>query len=108
MNVDTGIWGKLTRVLIFLFFIALVLIVAQWYLPLIKQNERKRKEILRLDTQNQREDDTNRQLKSSIETLRNDPATLERMAREKLGYAKPGEIVVRFEPAITNRIPGRP
>jgi len=30
------------------------------------------------------------------------------MAREKLGYAKPGEIVVRFEPVITNRIPGRP
>jgi len=108
MNVDTGIWGKLTRVMIFLFLVAVALIVAQWYLPLIKQNERKRKEILRLDAQNLKEDETNKQLRASIDTLRNDPATLERLAREKLGYAKPGEIVVRFEPPVTNRLIARP
>ena len=32
--------------------------------------------------------------------------SLERLTREKLGYAKPDETVVRFEPAATNA-PGR-
>ncbi|HIE69770.1 MAG TPA: septum formation initiator family protein, partial [Planctomycetes bacterium] len=35
--------------------------------------------------------------KSAIEALRNDPQTVERFAREKLGLAKPGETVIRFE-----------
>jgi cell division protein FtsB len=34
--------------------------------------------------------------------LRNDPKTIERLTREKLGYARPDETVVRFEPATTN------
>ena len=47
MNVDLGIWSKLTRVVIFLLLLAAILAVAVWYLPLIKQNERMRKEIVR-------------------------------------------------------------
>lgn len=97
MNVDLGIWGKLTRVVIFLLLVAAVLGIAVWYLPLIRQNERMRREVLRLDTQIQKEEDTSRQLKSSIDTLRNDPKAVERLARERLGYAKPGETVIRFE-----------
>lgn len=97
MNVDLGIWSKLTRVVIFLLLVAVVLGIAIWYLPLIQQNERMRKEVLRLDTQIQKEDDTSKQLKSSIDSLHNDPKAVERLARERLGYAKPGETVVRFE-----------
>ncbi len=33
-----------------------------------------------------------------LELLRNDPATLERLAREELGMVKPGEVVVLMEP----------
>ena len=40
MKVDLSIWDKLTRVVIFLLFVAGILLVAIWYLPLIKQNER--------------------------------------------------------------------
>ena len=47
MKVDLGIWDKLTRLVIFLLFVAGVLGLAVWYLPLIKQNERMRREILR-------------------------------------------------------------
>jgi cell division protein FtsB len=97
MNVDLGIWSKLTRVVIFLLLLAVVLGIAIWYLPLIQQNERMRKEVLRLDTQIQKEDDTSKQLKGSIDSLHNDPKAVERLARERLGYAKPGETVVRFE-----------
>ena len=79
------------------------MLIAVWYLPLIRQNERMRKEVLRLDTQIQKEDEAARQLKTSIDALRNDPKAVERLAREKLGYAKAGETVIRFEDAGTNR-----
>ena len=102
MTVDLGSWGKLTRVVIFLLLLAVLLAIAVWYLPLIQQNERMRKEVLRLDTQVQKEEDTSKQLKSSIDGLRNDPKAVERLARERLGYAKPGETVIRFEGTVTN------
>ena len=102
MNVDLGIWDKLSRVVIFLLFVAGLLVVAVWYLPLIKQNERMRKEILRLDTQIQKEEDVSKQLKLSIDSLKRDPKAIERLARERLGYARPGETVVRFEAPATN------
>lgn len=104
MNVDRGIWDKLTRVVIFLLFLAGLLIVAVWYLPLVQHNERMRKEILRLDTQIQKEEETSRQLRASIDALRFDPKAVERLARERLGYAKPGETVIRFEAPATNII----
>ncbi len=97
MNVDLGIWNKLTRLVIFLFFVAGLLLVAVWYLPLIRQNERMRKEVLRLDSQIQREEETSRQLRASIDALQHDPKALERLARDTLGYAKPGETVIRFD-----------
>lgn len=103
MNVDLGIWSKLTRVVIFLLLAAGLLGVALWYFPLIKQNERMRKEVLRLDTQIQKEEEAGKQVKTSIDGLRNDPKAVDRLAREKLGYAKPGETVIRFEETVTNR-----
>lgn len=96
MNVDLGIWGKLTRIVVFLLCVALLLGVALWYLPLIKQNERMRKVVLQLDTQIAKADENNRQLKASIEALRYDPKAIERIARERLGYAKPGETMIHF------------
>ena len=105
MNVDIGIWSRLTKVVVGLVVLAVLLLIGMYYLPLIHQNERMRSEILRLDTQLQKEEEKSRQLKAQIEALRNDPQTIERLAREKLGYAKPDETVVRFEPSVTNNLP---
>ena len=107
MNVDTGIWGKLTRVVIFLVLVAMLVGVGVWYLPLIKQNERMRKEILRLDTLIHTEEESARQLRASVDALRHDPKAVERLARERLGYAKPGETVIRFTELRTNSVGGR-
>ena len=93
----------MTRVVIFLLFIAGLLMVAIWYLPLIKQNERMRKEILRLDTRYEKQRESNKQLRTAIDSLQYDPKAVERLARETLGYGKPGETVIRFEAPVTNR-----
>jgi cell division protein FtsB len=102
MNVDLGIWSKLTKVVVGLVVLAVLLLMGMCYLPLIQQNERMRREILRLDVQLQKEEAKSKELKAEIDALRNDPKTVERLMREKLGYAKPDETVVRFEPAATN------
>ncbi len=105
MKANLSIWDYLTRVVIFLLFIAGLLLVAIWYLPLIKQNERMRQEVQRLDTLIQKEEETSRQLRTSIEALRRDPKAVERLARKELSLAKSGEIVVRFEQPQTNHAP---
>jgi cell division protein FtsB len=102
MTVELSIWDKLTRLVVFLLFVAGLLGLAVWYLPLIKQNERMRREILRLDGQIQKGEETGKQLKSSIDALRYDPKAVERLARETWGYAKPGETVIRFGEPLTN------
>ena len=108
MNVDLGIWDKLTRAALFLFFIAFLLLIAMWYLPLIRLNERMRRQILDYDVQIQRAQQEGRQIKISEDAMR-DPKTIERLARERLGYAKTGETVIRFEayaiPTATNTQP---
>lgn len=96
-KVDLGIVSKLTKAVIVLIVAAIVVGVGIWYLPLINQNERMRQELHRLTTEVKREEDLARQTKSAMDALRNDPRTVERLAREKLGYAKPGETVIRFQ-----------
>ncbi|MDB6018947.1 MAG: Septum formation initiator [Pedosphaera sp.] len=102
MKVDIGIWGKLTRVVICLLLLAGFGIVVVLYLPLIHQNERMRMQILKLDTQIQQDQETERRLKAAIDALHRDPKTVERLAREKLSYAKVGETIIRFEDSGTN------
>ncbi len=102
MNVELNIWDQLPRVVIFLLFIAGLLAVAVWYMPLIHQNERLRKEILLKDAQIKKEEETARQLRISLDALQHDPKATERLARERLGYGKPGETIIRFESPATN------
>jgi cell division protein FtsB len=96
MNVNC-IWDKLTKLTVFCLFITGVVAVALWYLPLIQQNERMRRELMHKEAQVKAEDELNRSLQASLQAARSNPKTIERMAREGLGYAKPDEIVIRFE-----------
>jgi len=102
VNIDLGIWSKLTKLVVGLVVLAVVLLIGMCYLPLIQENARMRAANLKLESQLQSEQEKSRQLQAQINALRNDPKTVERLAREKLGYAKPDETVVRFELAPTN------
>src|SRR6516164_5880865 len=102
MKVDLGIWDKLTGAVVFLLLVAGFCLVVIWYLPLIRQNEHMRQEILKLDVQIQQAEENDRRLRASIDTFYRDPKTVERLARERLGYAKPGETIIRFDEPATN------
>jgi cell division protein FtsB len=102
VNVDHGIWSKLTKLVVGLIVLAVLLLIGMCYLPVIQENARMRAQILKLDQQLQAEQQKSQQLQAQINALRNDPKTVERLAREKLGYARPDEVVVRFDETTSN------
>ena len=96
-KVDIGIWSWLTQAVVVLIAIAALLLIGMAYLPQIQKNERMRRELERLDTEVRAQKQISDQLALELNALRNDPKTVARLAREKLGYALPDETVVRFE-----------
>jgi cell division protein FtsB len=99
-----NIWDKLAKAVVCLLFAAGLLMVGVWYLPLIRQNERMRKEMLRIESQIEKEEEKNKILKIAIDSSHSDPKTVERLARTHLGYGRPGEIIIRFEPPVSTNV----
>lgn len=109
MKSATGIWDVLTNAILVLLFVAVLVAVAVWYSPLIKQNQTMRAEIQRLKRAGAQEEERKRQLDSTISLLRTDRKSQERLIREYLGYAKSDEMVFRFvEPATPAPAPRAP
>lgn len=104
MNVDLGIWSKLTKFVVGLVVLAVLLLIGMCYLPVIRENERMRRQILIFQNQIEKEEARSKELQAQVDALMHDPKTVERLTREKLGYAKPDETVVRFESPATNAI----
>ena len=102
MKVDLGIWSRLTQAVVALVAIAVLLLIGMTYLPLIDKNEQFRRRIDRLDAELEKQKQQAKQLQAEFDALRSDPKTVERLAREKLGYAKTNETVIRFETPMTN------
>ena len=103
MTVHLSVWDKLSRVVILLLFLAGLTAVFFWYLPLIQQNQRYRKRIFELDTKILEQEKLGRQLRASIDAMQTDPRMIERLARERLGWARTNETVIRFEPTTPKR-----
>ena len=102
MKVNLGIWSWLTQAVVALVAIAVLLLIGMTYLPLIQQNEQMRRRIDSLDAELERQRQSAKQFQQEVDALRNDPKTVERLAREKLGYAKPDETIIHFDPPVTN------
>jgi len=97
-------WDRMTKAVLFLLLVALVLLLAQFYVPLFKQNQRLREKNIRLDAAIRKEEEAGRKMEKEIEALKTDPEAVERLAREQLGYGKPGETIFRFENPKTNSV----
>ncbi len=98
-RVDIGVFGWLNRIMLLCIVVAVITLIILKYLPLIRKNEAMNRElqVLREEVQGL-EIQANRN-QAWIESLRSDPRTNEREAREKLGLARPEEQVVTFQNA---------
>jgi len=88
----------MTHAIILLLVIAGAIGVGVWYYPLFERQQSLRAKVMEIDRELRKEEELTRRLRSSIEAASKDPRTIERMARERLGYARTGETVFRFEP----------
>jgi cell division protein FtsB len=90
-------WHRLSQLVIGLIVVACLLGFFFWYLPVFEQNKQIRRQILALEKQIRTEEQRRIEFEAAIRNFK-DPKTVERLARERLGYAKPGETVFYFEP----------
>ena len=56
------------------------------------------KEAAKIQQEIQRINDENRQLQGDVKQLKSDPQTIERIAREEMGLARPGEYIFKIPP----------
>ncbi len=104
MNLGQSIWDRLTRLVLILVVLAVILGLALWYQPVINANRGMRARKLELDQKIAAETQTAKKLEAALHAMQ-DPKTVERLARERLSYAKPGEDVILFEPPFPTNAP---
>jgi cell division protein FtsL len=86
--------NKLTKGVLIL--LALAVVIAM-FIPLFRQSQRLSEEKLHLDQQIKQLEAENKKLEAEAAALSRDPKAVERVAREKLGWAKPDERIYKFE-----------
>lgn len=64
---------------------------------------RSQKEAAAVQKEIQQLNEENQQLQNRVQSLKSDPATIERIAREEMGLARPGEYIFKIQPK-----PGEP
>jgi cell division protein FtsB len=106
VNVGQSIWDKLTRLVLALLVVAAVLAICLWYGPVVEENRRMRHEKLELERKLEEQIEISKKLETSLRAMQ-DPRTIERLARERLSYAKPGENVVHFDPPPATNAPAK-
>ncbi len=84
----------------YLFTVLFVIILSGTFfilIPLHTEYHRARQEKRELRQELLQQELRAHQLRQELRALRNDPATVERIAREKLGWSREGETIYHFE-----------
>ncbi len=97
MKTDTRLTDFVSRVAIFVIVLICIVGVFGWYFPLITDNQALRREIAGQEAEMMRLKKEISSNKRKVTSYENDARSAERLARENLGYSKPGETVFHFE-----------
>ena len=89
-------WRNVYRVFLIAAAALVVVIVVRFFRPKFQEERRLRDRLEEARQDVRRTAETLRELKLKQERLREDPRYVEKIAREDLGLAKPGETVFRF------------
>ncbi len=100
-----NIWAFIYRFACIALGVLLVAGLITLFYPKFRQHREMQREAQRLEDEIRFDREMVQHLKTKQEKLQNDPRFLERVAREELGLAKPGETVFKFieEPATNRR-----
>ena len=96
-----GDWfrGFLSRVLHVLVFLAIVILLICWFLPLLRDRQKQQRTLQTLKEQVEQERTLLSKRTRKLNLLQSDQSYLELLARDKLDMMKPGETIFRMEQA---------
>jgi cell division protein FtsB len=96
MHAGSRIADFVSRLVVFVLVLAGVVAVFIWYLPLIQKNQNLRREIALQEARMQALEQDIGAMNRQLELFLANSNAVERLVRENLGYARPGEYIVRF------------
>ena len=100
---EMNIWAFIYRFACVTLAILLLVGIGAMFYPKFRQHRELQRQAARLAEEIRFDQEMVQHLKTKQEKLQNDPRFLERVAREELGLAKPGETVFKFiEDSPTN------
>ena len=76
--------------------------------PLLREKAVQKRAHLQLEEDLRTEHARTRELEERIAAVKTDPATVEKLAREKFGLAKPGEVIFKFRGDLPLSPPAAP
>ena len=92
-----GLWRQYGRIVLVVLIVALLvhdIFGTHGFLAM----QRTKKQIKRVQTDLNRLNKENEQLSEDVKELKSDPSKIEGIAREELGLAKPGEVIIKIPP----------
>ena len=92
----------LNRILYLLVFVAALILLFCWFLPLVKEQQRQKHALQALKQQVEQEKANYNKQSKKLTLLQNDPTYIELLARDKLDLMRPGETIFRMDPSPGN------
>src|SRR5450755_3042800 len=93
-----NIWATLVPIIQGAIVIGLLAVVGLFFVPVLNTQNGYKRDLAKLQREMAAAEDQQSQLKLETEHMKNDPAYVEHIARDKLNMGKPGETIIRFDP----------
>jgi cell division protein DivIC len=92
-----NIWATLVPVIQGAIVVGLLAVVGLFFVPVIQTEDRYKAELATLQAKTSLAEEQQAQLKLETEYMKNNPAYVEHIARDRLNMGKPGETIIRFD-----------
>jgi cell division protein DivIC len=92
-----NIWATLVPIIQGAIVVGLLAVVGLFFIPVIQTENGYKAELARLQREIAARQEEQTQYKLETEHMKNDPAYIEHIARDKLNMGKPGETIIRFD-----------
>jgi len=97
-----NIWLAIYRLACAAFAVILVIVIIALFLPKVRQAQERQRKAAVIEEENRAMEKRTKQLRKNQAQFVSDPKYVERVAREELGKARPGETIFRFIEKKTN------
>jgi len=92
-----NIWATLVPIIQGAIVIGLLTVVGLFFLPVIQTENDYKAKLAELQRKTAAAEDQQAQLKLETEHMKNDPAYVEHIARDRLNMGRPGETIIHFD-----------